>query len=41
VPGFEQQEDVGPEPNLGVGRPPVVVEQCLAFLRGEFDVGHG
>src|SRR5262249_53533696 len=41
VTGLEQQEDVGPEPDLGVGRPAVVGGEVLAFPRGEMDTGHG
>ena len=38
-PGVQQQDDVGPEPDLGVGRPAVVGEEILAFRRGEMDTG--
>jgi hypothetical protein len=41
MPGVQQQEDVGPEPDRGVGRPAVVGEEILAFRRGEMDTGHG
>jgi hypothetical protein len=33
MPGVRRQEDVGPEPDLGVGSPAVVGEEILAFRR--------
>jgi hypothetical protein len=39
MPGVQQQDDVGTEPDLGVGRPTVVGEEILAFRRGEMDTG--
>jgi len=39
MPGVQQQDDVGPEPDLGVGRPAVVGEEILEFRRGEMDTG--
>jgi hypothetical protein len=41
MPGVQQQEEVGPEPDLRVGRPAVVGEEILAFRRREMDTGHG
>jgi hypothetical protein len=40
VTGLKQQKDLGPEPDLGVGRPAAVGEEVLAFRPGEMDTGH-
>ena len=40
-PSVQEQQDVGTVPDVGVGGPAVVVEEVLAFRRGEADTGHG
>jgi RNA polymerase sigma factor (sigma-70 family) len=41
VAGAQEQQDVGAEPDLGLDRMAVVVEECPAFRRGELDTGQG
>src|SRR5262245_19208892 len=39
--GVQEQEDVGTETNVEASGAAVVVEQCMAFRRGETDTDHG
>jgi hypothetical protein len=39
VSGVQQQEDMGTQPDLGLGSAAVVVEERLAFGRCEEDTG--
>ena len=39
--GVQQQEDVGPEPDVGLGRPADEVEEVPVVGRGEAEAGHG